>query len=118
MRIEVKDVRSGRPNRVHLVMTSMRATACTLAITPATLALRVTSGDDIVWSSIDCPDDVLAKEIVVRQSPATTYVFDWDGRRSVESCHSPGSAAEPGGYWVEAALIGAEAHEAFFDVTT
>ena len=78
--------------------------------------LRITSGDDVVWTSDDCPDKLLAEEVVVRADPAGVYTFRWDGHRSTGSCAGAGPVAKPGGYWVEAALIGADAHKAFFDV--
>lgn len=117
MNIVVSDAPSGKPNPADLVFTSLGTPACTLAISPGSLVLRVTSGSDVVWSSDDCPDDVLAKEIVVRQDPPTTYRFTWNGHRSTDSCREPGGVALPGGYWVEAALVGADAHKGFFDVT-
>lgn len=91
--------------------------ACTLPITPDSLVARVTSGPDVVWASTDCPDALLAKQVVVRHDPATVYSLDWNGRRSTPKCASPGEVAPPGGYWVEAALVGGEPHRAFFDVT-
>ncbi len=98
-------------------LTSLATVACTLQITPDSLVLRITSGSDVVWSSDDCPDSVPARQLVVRADPATTYGFTWNGRRSVQGCLSPGAMATPGGYWVEAALVGADIHKAYFDVT-
>jgi hypothetical protein len=88
-----------------------------LAITPDTLVTRVTSGSDVIWSSGDCPDTLLAKEVVVRSDPATVYEFQWNGRRSNDACGGPGTVAPPGGYWVEAAIVGGEPQRAFFDIT-
>lgn len=117
MEIAVSDSRAGRATPARLLLTSTATPACTLAVTATSLVLRVTSGDDIVWSSDDCPDMVLAKEMVVRAEPATAYRFTWNGRRSTEGCHGLGRLAEPGGYWVEAALIGGDPHRAYFDLT-
>jgi hypothetical protein len=118
MTIDVADSVEGRDNTATFVFELAKsAEACTLAITPDTLVVRVTSGADVVWSSGDCPDALLAKAIVVRSDPATVYQFRWNGRRSTDACRVPGAVAPPGGYWVQAALIGGEPHEAFFDVT-
>jgi hypothetical protein len=114
--IEVSDVKQGRANPISLLMTGPQGTACTQAITPSTLVLRITSGDDVVWNSDDCPDKLLASEVVVRADPPGSYEFNWNGRRSTGSCAGVGAFAKPGGYWVEAALIGADSHKAFFDV--
>lgn len=116
MSIEVADVDQGKANPITLELTGPQGTACTQAITSSTLVLRITSGDDVVWSSDDCPDKLLAEEVVVRAKPAGKYTFTWNGQRSTGSCANTGPDAKPGGYWVEAALIGADAHKAFFDV--
>jgi hypothetical protein len=115
--VGVRDVAAGHTAPVSLKLTSVGTPACTLAITPDTLALRITSGSDVVWTSDECPNAVLARELVVRAHKPTVYTFDWNGRRSTQSCASPGSVADPGGYWAEAALIGADVHRAYFDVT-
>lgn len=107
----------GEANKVRLLLTSIKSTACTLAITPESLVLRVTSGPDVIWTSDNCPDKLLARALVVTQDSPTSYDFVWDGHRSTDSCRAPGKVARPGGYWVEAALIGADTHKGFFDIT-
>lgn len=114
--IDVADTTAGHPVKATLSLTSLAASACTLQVTPDSLVLRITSGADVVWSSDDCPDSLPARQIVVRADPATAYAFRWNGRRSVQGCLDPGAVATPGGYWVEAALVGAGAHKAYFDV--
>jgi hypothetical protein len=115
--IDVADVEAGHRQPIRLKLTSVGVAACTLAITPDTLAMRVVSGDDVIWSSEDCPNALLARELVVRAHRPTVYEFDWDGYRSTDTCSKPGTVAKPGGYWAEAALIGANVHRAYFDVT-
>jgi hypothetical protein len=118
MQIAVSDSVQGHRNTATFLLTVPAAvSACTLPITPDSLAARITSGSDVVWSSNDCPDALLAKEVVVRHDPATVYSFEWNGRRSTPNCATPGDVAPPGGYWVEAALIGGDPHKAFFDIT-
>ena len=116
MSIDVSDTSVGEATTATLVLTSRATPACTLAITPASLVLRITSGDVVVWSSDDCPDMLPARQVVVRADPATEYRFEWDGKGSVEGCSPAGPSASPGGYWVEAALVGAESHRGYFDV--
>ncbi len=117
MTIDVADARAGQSNTATFVLTSIDTPACTLSVTPATVVINVTSGDDTVWSSDDCPDALLAKQIVVRSDPPSSYEFTWNGRRSSEGCQLDDTLPEPGGYFVEAALIGGEPHEAYFDLT-
>ncbi|HSS68601.1 MAG TPA: hypothetical protein VLK34_08610 [Nocardioidaceae bacterium] len=115
--VVVHDSKAGHANPVGLKLTSVGTPACTLAITSDSLALRITSGSDVVWSSDSCPNAILARELVIRAHKPVVYTFDWDGRRSTETCAQAGKVAEPGGYWAEAALIGADVHRAYFDVT-
>ncbi len=117
MTIDVADVKSGRSNTATFLLTSTDTPACTLAVTAGKLVVKVTSGDDTVWSSDDCPDALLAKQLVVRADPPSSYQFKWNGARSSEGCQLDDTPLEPGGYWVEAALIGGEPHKAFFDIT-
>ncbi len=117
MEIDVADSAPGEPNTATLLLTSTDSPACALAITPDDLVVRVTSGADVVWSSDDCPDLLRAKEIVVRADPPTAYEFHWNGRRSEQNCQPVDTLPTPGGYWVQAALIGGDPHKAYFDIT-
>ncbi len=116
MEIDVSDSIAGASNTATFILTSRATPACRLAITPDTLVAQVTSGDEVIWSSSDCPDAVSAKQLVVRSDPATAYRFEWNGLRSTDDCQGAGEVPAPGGYWVEAALIGGEPHQAFFDI--
>lgn len=117
MSIEVADSVQGRANAATLVLTvPASVAACTLRITPDSLEGRVTSGSDVVWSSTDCPDALLARQVVVRSDPASVYSLNWDGRRSTGRCAPPGKVASAGGYWFEAALVGGEPKKAYFDI--
>ncbi len=113
--IHVADSKAGHANTATLLLT-IPAGACRLPITPDSLVARVTSGSDVVWSSTDCPDALLARQVVVRHDPAAVYSLTWNGRRSTGGCAAKGEVAAPGGYWIEAALIGGEPHKAYFDI--
>jgi hypothetical protein len=114
--IDVGDSGPGQPNTATFLLRSTRTPACTLSITPDTMVVRVTSGDDVVWSSDDCPDALHAKQLVAREDPPTAYQFHWNGQRSSENCQPVDATPEPGGYWVEAAMIGGEPHRGYFDI--
>jgi hypothetical protein len=117
MEIDVADSAPGQANTATILFTSTRTPACTLAITPDTMTVRITSGPDVVWSSDDCPDSLPVKQVVARADPPTAYEFRWNGRRSAENCQPVDALPQPGGYWLEAALIGGEPHKAYFDIT-
>lgn len=116
MSIDVSDAKAAESNTATFELTSHDTVACTLAITPSTLVVKVTSGSDTVWSSDDCPDALLARQVVVRADPASHYQFTWGGERSSDGCQSVDGAVTPGGYWIQAALVGGEPHKAYFDL--
>lgn len=117
LEVDVSDGEAGAPNSATLLFSSTGAAACTLDITARTLAVRVTSGPDVVWSSEHCPDALRAKQLVVRADPPSAYQFTWSGHRSAQGCSPVSELPDPGGYWVEAALIGGDPQRAFFDLT-
>jgi hypothetical protein len=117
MTISVSNSVTGHPNVATLLLTVPPSKdACRLPITPDTLVARVTSGSDVVWSSTDCPDALLARQVVVRHDPPTVYSLTWNGRRSTGNCAAKGEVAPPGGYSLEAALIGGQPQRAHFDI--
>ena len=116
MKIDIGDSAPGRPNTATLLVRSTGTPACTLSITPDTMVVRITSGQDVVWSSDECPDALRAQQVVARQDPPAAYQFRWDGRRSSENCQPVDAVPQPGGYWVEAAMVGGEPHRAYFDI--
>lgn len=116
IKIDVGDASPGQANTATLLLSSIDTQACTLSITPDAMVVRVTSGADVVWSSDDCPDALRAQQVVARQDPPASYQFRWSGQRSSENCQPVGALPDPGGYWVEAAMIGGEPHKAYFDI--
>ena len=88
--------------------------ACTFSVTSHTLVARVTSGNDRIWSTQDCPDAVRSTSVVVRSAVPTKVVVVWSGRRSDDQCSRSTSWALPGYYHVTAAVIGSEPGDAQF----
>ena len=116
MKIDVGDSAPGEPNTATLLLSSEKLAACTLSITPDTMTVRVTSGNDVIWSSDDCPDALRAQQVVAREDLPAAYQFRWNGQRSAENCQPVDAIPTTGGYWVEAAMIGGEPHRAYFDI--
>ncbi len=116
LKVDVGDSAPGASNTATLLLTSLDSAACTLSITPDTMVVRVTSGADVVWSSDDCPDALRAQRVVARADRPAAYTFRWNGQRSSQNCQPVSTLPKPGGYWVEAALVGGEPHKAFFAI--
>jgi hypothetical protein len=102
----VPNARAGGALTIQVKLTTARP-ACTFAVAPKSLAVKVTSGSDRIWSSQDCRRAVPTKTVVVRSAAPATVPVSWSGRRSSEgSCDATHSWARPGYYHVLAAVIG------------
>ena len=88
--------------------------ACTFAVTSRTLVAKVTSGNDRIWSTQDCPAAIRSTSVVVRSAVPAKVVVAWSGRRSDDECSRSTSWALPGYYHVTAAVIGSEPGDAQF----
>ncbi len=106
---------------VRYTMSTTDGSTCSLGVTPALMETKITSlsraGESVVWQSSSCPDEVPAKNVVVRPQPVMLYAFHWDGDITDGTCRGTGSTAAPGTYRVVAALIGGEPHGSDFFVT-
>jgi hypothetical protein len=101
--------------RVELVLElSGIRPACTFSVSSRTIAAKVTSGKDRIWSTQDCPDAVKTTSVVVRSAEPTKVVVPWSGRRSDDDCSRTTTWALPGYYHVIAAVIGSEPGDAQF----
>jgi hypothetical protein len=114
--VEDTDAFAGVPLRVGLSANGDQA--CTFAFGPDTVALRVTSGDDLIWESLTCDSALDEQSVVVRPAWLTYVEVDWSGRRAGEGCGETGDFAEPGYYWAEAAALGGEPQRSQFELET
>ena len=88
--------------------------ACTFAVSSRTLAAKVVSGKDRIWSTQDCPNAIKATSVVVRSAAPTQVVIPWSGRRSDQDCTKATPWALPGYYHLVAAVIGSDPGDAQF----
>lgn len=98
---------AGRPVPLTLQLTGMRP-ACTFVVSSRTLAARVISGSDRIWTSQQCPRSIAQQTVVVRSAVPTTVTVRWSGRRSDQGCSRSTSWALPGYYHLTASVIGSE----------
>lgn len=82
--------------------------ACTWTLSAKTLVVKITSGDDGIWSSQQCPAIPTASSVVVRSAAPTRIAMVWNGRRSNEDCSRTATWAVPGWYHVVVAALGGE----------
>lgn len=106
---------AGRRVQLAMELTGIRP-ACTFAVSPRTIAVRLTSGQDRIWSSQHCPASITPQTVVVRSSTPTKIVVLWSGRRSDTECSRAAAWALPGYYQAVAAAIGSEPTAARFQL--
>ena len=109
---------AGRNVGIGLSLRTDTTEACTWRVSPASLAVDVTSGKDQIWSSRDCPRSVPSQSVVVRQAVDTDIVLVWEqAKRSGEHCTIGTGWALPGWYHVTAAALGGEPTDVQFKLT-
>ncbi len=102
---------------ITLNLRTIVAEACTWQVSPQTMTLTITSGNDFIWSTRECPTAIAVQDVVVRQAVDTPVVVTWaDGKRSDETCSGRTDWARPGFYHVEAAALGGEATDVQFEL--
>lgn len=93
------------------------APACTFEASAKSLAVKIVSGQDRVWSSQDCPSSVARRTVIVRSGAEATVPVVWGGRRSDGTCSNTNKWALPGYYHVIAAVMGSTPTDTQFQLT-
>jgi hypothetical protein len=99
-----------------LELRTILSEACTWEVSPETLTLKVTSGDDEIWTSRQCPHAIGREEVTLRRDHTTTVDVTWDARRSDEECSRLTKWALPGWYHVAAAALSGEPFDVQFEL--
>jgi hypothetical protein len=107
---------AGSPVVLPLELRTQKSSACTWDVSARSLAVKLTSGDDRIWTTQDCPGAVPRQSVVVRSAQPTTIHVTWNGQRSDRECSRTTPWALPGYYHVQAAALGAEPAEAQFEL--
>lgn len=104
----VADARATTPVVIRLELRTQSNPACTWRFGPKSLQVKITSGSDRIWSSLDCPKALGGRDLVVRRDTPTTVDVRWNSRRSDEDCSSHTDWALPGYYHATVAVLGGE----------
>jgi len=116
---------AGREVVLMLELTSTESAACTWRVSRDTLAVKLTSGSDFIWSSQQCPTSITTQDVIVRKAPTsqTQTAVDpvrvgvhWSGRRSDADCSRTTDWARPGYYHAIAAALGGTATDRQFEL--
>ncbi len=112
----VDEAVAGAEVSVVLNLRTLSAPACTWRMSPAHLTVKITSGDDDIWSTRECPGQLDKQRLVVRSETSTTTSVTWNARRSEAECPGNTTWAEPGYYYVDASSLGGEPNDVQFEL--
>ncbi|HEX4977569.1 MAG TPA: hypothetical protein VFV40_06855 [Nocardioides sp.] len=107
---------AGSPVSIRLDVTTRETPACTYRVSPRTVAVKLVSGSDRIWSSQDCPAAVPEVDVIARTEVAGTAVVEWHGQRSDSGCTRTTPWALAGWYHVQAAAFGSEPTDVLFEL--
>ncbi|MBO0842643.1 MAG: hypothetical protein J2O46_05620 [Nocardioides sp.] len=95
---------------IRLLLRTAKSPACVWKVSADALQVRVSSkAGDLVWGTVDCPQAVPNKEIVVRHDTTVTLPLVWSSRRVVAGeCTSHGPWVQPSTFTVVASSLGGE----------
>lgn len=104
----VQSAYAGEDVRLTLRLSTFESPACNWEVSADTVAVKLTSGSDRIWSSQQCPSAVPTEPVVLRETKVTLVDVIWSGRRSDSDCSRTTQWAQPGYYHVAAAALGSE----------
>jgi hypothetical protein len=107
---------AGRRVALTMTLTTKVSPACTWDVSAESLAVKVTSGSDRIWSSQECVDAIPRQSVVVRKDHPVAVSVVWNGQRSDSDCSRTTAWAEPGFYHVVAASFGADPVDQQFEL--
>ncbi|HYG92909.1 MAG TPA: hypothetical protein VD859_04910 [Nocardioides sp.] len=115
---QVEDAVAGRDVTIGLSLQTLESEACTWRVTPGRVALKISDGEDEIWTSRHCPQALPEEEVVVRRVVATVVEMTWHGRESDEGCPGNTDWVMDGDYTIAAAALGGEPRATEFDLAS
>ena len=109
---------AGSDINLVLDLSSVSTPACTWTLSGRTMALKITSGNDLIWTSSECPREIQSQDLVLRQSEPTRVKLAWDARRSEPGCPKETEWALPGTYHLHVAALAGQPQDVSFLLTT
>ncbi len=112
----VGSAHAGSPVTIRLDVTTRETPACTYRVSPRSVAVKLVSGTDRIWSSQDCPGAVPEVDVIARKKVPGVVEMQWRGQRSDSGCTRTTPWALAGWYHAQAAAFGAEPTSVQFEL--
>ncbi len=113
---EVRNPLGGSDVVIALMVRTLVSPACNFEVSPETLTMNITSGNDAIWSTRQCPAAMPTTSVVARKDLATYVFVTWNGKRSDATCSRLTDWALPGWYHVRVAALGGEPADEQFEL--
>src|SRR5690625_2743680 len=98
------EVDAGSQVEVPVTVTNTGQVPCLLDMGHAALQMQVTSGDDTVWTTAQCPAGNAERPILLPADGAEETTITWSGRRSAADCPDDTRDARAGTYRIEVSI--------------
>lgn len=106
VRLSADSLPAGETANIPMTIKNTGEVPCLFDASSSTLSVRITSGDDPVWSSAHCGGGLPEERILLLDSGALdTSVVVWPGTRSEKGCPSDQPATSPGTYRLHAVVM-------------
>ena len=100
-----------------LFFSTIASPACDWTMSGRSLALRITSGRDLIWTTVQCAQAIPTQDLVLRNTQPTAVRVTWDAKRSEPGCPKMTAWALPGTYHLRVAALGGQPQETTFVLT-
>lgn len=108
---------AGRDISLVLDISTLSTPACTWTLSARSMALKITSGSDLIWTTAECRRAIPKQDLVVRQATPTRVTLTWDARRSEPGCPVRTEWALPGTYHLHVAALAGQPQDVAFLLT-
>jgi hypothetical protein len=108
---------AGSDIKLVLDISSLETPACTWTLSGKTMALKITSGNDLIWTTSECRKSIPTEDLTVRQAEPTRVKLTWDARRSEPGCPVRTEWALPGTYHLHVAALAGQPQDVTFMLT-
>lgn len=105
---------AGSDIKLVLDLATVTTPACYWQLSSKTLALKITSGPDLIWTTSQCPEVIPQEDLVLHRDIPTRVKIEWDARRSEPGCPRLTDWARLGGYHLHVAALGGEPQDIYF----
>jgi hypothetical protein len=108
---------AGSDISVVLDISSLETPACTWTLSGTTMALKITSGQDLIWTTAHCAKAIPTQDLTLRQADPTRVRLTWNARRSEPGCPAQTQWALPGTYHLHVAALAGQPQDVTFLLT-